>query len=445
MYNCNSRLNSFYDDKVRLKEKSTTLREYRDKNLERVREGTKKLREKENVKHPYYSDECPQGSMAMFTTNQAQNDDDHDIDHALIYTSTDAKDDPKEMREFVARAIAASGVAFKTEPEARTNAVTVWYEDGYHVDFAIYKVEEDWLGGETFYHAGPSWVKRDPRSITEWFNGKVADQSPSEDGWGVEVSKNQLRRIVRLMKFWAKSRATWSLPSGLVLSALATECYKKNDKRDDLSLLETLRAIHARLGWNEEVQNPTDTSISLITNDEHRKQISSLRDKLQDTLTALENVLKASKCTEEEARKAWGTFFANDWWSEDLKKSDSRFTNALTATTPSVDVDVVVFKRANSHRTRYEPRSHQIIPKGMNIRFTARPKFEMPFSVKWEVQNVGDEARWSDQDKPRPGHVDEKNPLVCNEASAYRGNHLMICEISKNGHLYRQEIPVRIR
>lgn len=445
MFDCHSKLNSFYDDQVRLKDDGKVLREYRDRNLERVKEGTKKLREKDDKDHPLYADECSQGSMAMFTTNQAQNNDDHDIDHALIYASDDATEDPKDMREFVARAILESGANFKADPEARTNAVTVWYEDGYHVDFAIYKVTTDWLGSKTYHHAGAEWKKRDPRAITNWFNTNVTDLSPNELGWGVEVNKNQLRRVVRLIKFWAKSRATWSLPSGLVLSALAVECYRKNDKRDDLAFLETLRAIHSRLRWNKEVQNPTDTSISLLTTEEHRKQITSLEEKIQNTLTTLEDALKATNCTQEQARKAWGKFYGNDWWSSDLKKSEARFMNESTAIASPLDVDVVVFKRANSHRIHYDPNGHQIIPKGMNIRFTAKPRFSPPYTVRWEVQNIGDEAKWNDQDKPRPGQIDERNQLVCNETSAFRGNHLMICEIEKDGRKYRREIPVRIR
>lgn len=38
------------------------------------------------------------------------------------------------------------GTNFSKEPEARKNAVTVWYSDSYHIDFAVYRRSTDWLG-----------------------------------------------------------------------------------------------------------------------------------------------------------------------------------------------------------------------------------------------------------------------------------------------------------
>lgn len=442
MFDCHSRLNTFYDEKVRLRDKHKQLREYRDKNIERVIEGTTLLSEEEDKDHPKVIDDFSQGSMAMHTINQAQNDDDHDIDHALIYDEGDVPDDPKELREFVARAVAKAGGNFKTEPEARTNAVTIWYEDGYHVDFALYKAKEGWLGDVTYYHAGADWTKRDPKAITEWFSSANSDLSPTDFDWGKKVADNQLRRLVRFAKFWAKSRDTWSMPSGLVISVLIIECYKKDVARDDLAFLNTLRAVANRLVHNKEVLNPTDQTLSLLTDDGHHKQIVSLQEKLSSCLDNLETSLKDSKCDQAKAWKAWGKFYLSSWWSADLARSEVR--GAILAESP-IKVEVAVFRKANTLRAKYEPNGNQVIPKGMNIRFTLKPSFPMPYTVRWEVQNSGDEAGWSNQSAPRPGQVDRDNQNVCTEKSAFRGNHKVICEVTKDGRVYTSEIPVRIR
>ncbi len=442
MFDCHSRLNSFYDDKVRLKGKHDLLREYREKNIERVKNGTKLLSEEEDKDHPKVIDEFSQGSMAMHTINQAQNNDDHDIDHALIYDENEVPQDPKDLREFVARAVAEAGGNFKTEPEARTNAVTIWYEDGYHVDFALYKAKEDWLGNIIYHHAGAEWTKRNPKAITDWFSSANSDLSPTSFNWGKKVADNQLRRLVRLAKFWTKSRDTWSMPSGLVISVLMVECYKKDIVRDDLALVNTLRAILNRLAYNTEVFNPTDQTISLLTSDEHHKQIVSLQEKLKSCLDDLETTLNDSKCDQSKSWKAWGKFYFSSWWSAELTKSEVR--NAVLSES-TVKVDVTVFRKSNSHRSKYEPNGTQVIPKGMNIRFTLKPTFGHDYSVRWEVRNSGDEAQWNNQAMPRAGQVDPQNQNVCNETSAFRGNHKVICEVTKNGRVYTAEIPVRIR
>ena len=442
MFDCHGRLNFFYDERVRLKGKHDLLREYRDKNIERVKTGTKLLIAEEDKEHPKVIDEFSQGSMAMHTINQAQNDDDHDIDHALIYDEADVPEDPKDLREFVAQAVSKAGGNFKTEPEARTNAVTIWYEDGYHVDFALYKAKEDWLGNTAYYHAGSEWRKRDPRAITEWFSSANSDKSPNDFDWGKKVADNQLRRLVRLVKFWAKSRDTWSLPSGLVLSVLMVECYKKDVARDDVAMINTLKAILSRLGYNKEVHNPTDQTISLISSEDHHQQIESLKEKLDTCIANLETALNDTKCDQAKAWKAWGKFFFNDWWSAEVTRSIANDTRLADS---AVKVDVTVYRKPNSLRTKYNPASNQIIPKGMNIKLVLKPTFNPPYDVRWEVRNAGDEARWKNQIAPRAGQVDSQDQNVCHETSAFRGNHKVICEVKKNGGTYSTEILIRVR
>jgi len=389
-----------------------------------------------------FIDDCGQGSMAMHTINQAQHNDDHDIDHALIYSEDDAPEKPEDAREFVASAIKEAGGNFTDDPEPRTNAVTVWYADGYHVDFAIYKVVEDIWGTKTYYHAGETWTKRDPRVITEWFRRENDNLSPMSGWFGVTVEKGQLRRITREFKFWAKSRASWSLPSGLVLTVLVVEGFQKHSTRDDLSFLNTLKAIRTRLQSNKEVLNPTDKTISLLASEDDHLQVTNLLERLDERLTKLESELASPSCTETKALKAWGVFFNSDWWSSDLKSVAAQNKDAADSILP---VDIVFFRKPNSSRIKYDPKGRTIIPKGMKIRFKAKPNVNGPYTLKWEVRNAGDEARWKRALEPRDGHVDDADQTVCNESSAFRGDHVMVCELEHDGGKVRREIPVRIR
>lgn len=439
MYNSHKKLNKFYDEEVRLKEDRQTLIDARNLNLERVKEGTKKLSERKGKTYPRFADDQPQGSMAMFTINKSQHGEDQDIDHALIYEDTELTGSPEDARNFVADAINESGATFSKPPAARTNAVTVWYADGYHVDFAIYKRTTGFFGGHEYYHAGPEWAKRDPGAITEWFNTAVRDKSP---GLLSSVDENQLRRIVRLLKFWSKSRSSWSLPSGLVLSVLAVECYVSDNEQDDISLIKTLENIKARLTWNQDVRNPTDYSISLLTNDEHKAQVLAFRDKLDTWIPDLRSALEDKECDESSALKAWKAFFNNEWWIGTLVKAN-RMDEATVM--DIFGLEVRHWHRSRASSTLYRSESNMVIPKDMNIQFKISPRITPPYQVSWEVHNSGDEAVRAKQHQPRPGQVDPDNHHLCIEKSAFKGDHTVTCKIISDGKTYTKKIPVRIR
>ena len=161
MFNYNSNLNQFYNDKVRLKDTDKTLiRDYKNKNIQRIISGINKINQEENKIFPIPSF-IEQGSIAMSTTNQSE-DNDYDIDVAVIFPKDSIFNNPLEARKFVAKAINKNTANFSKQAEARTNAVTVWYTEGYHVDFAIYRTFEEFY--QTKYeHASTEWLDRNPK------------------------------------------------------------------------------------------------------------------------------------------------------------------------------------------------------------------------------------------------------------------------------------------
>lgn len=444
MYNCHKLFEKFYDDRVYLPvTEKNKLREFRDTNLVRVKEGTNKLSTVDEKVYPKFVDNFDQGSMAMHTINQSQNEEDQDIDHALIYEMAEIHESPEEARQFVANAINATTGNFSREPEARTNAVTVYYQDGYHVDFAIYRRKSDFWGNYTYEHAGgTSWTPRDPHAITEWFNKENRLKSPDPTlSFFVNVRKGQVRRIVRIIKFWAKSRSSWSLPSGLVITALVIECYVADSNRDDLALYNTLKAMQRRLQYDKDVKNPIN-DITLLVKDKDHKQLQSLIEKLDTWMPGLED-LKVKDCTEIQAKQAWGKFFRHDWWGEQVAKS-RKLIAALADS--QFNVKITISGRNNRVSYVYDPNGKGIIPKNMDIKFKATTDVKKPYEIKWEVRNEGDEAFWARNLNPRKGGVDESDQTLCKEESTYRGDHLMICKLIKDSKiLHEQELEVRIR
>ena len=254
VFDMNEELNGFYKNNVVISsEERSKLGRYRDACLDRLKEGFEILGRRRRTRYRPFIRAVPQGSYPMYTLNQHRKNE-YDIDVALIFRSDDLPATALQARRRVADALLATEGNFRRQPEARTNAVTVWYADGPHVDLAIYREVEGWFSN-TIEHAGPQWAKRDPEAVTKWFHSKVESRSPSGD---CDVDDKQLRKVVRLVKAFARSRVKWELPGGMILTALTVEQYQPDRRRDDLALLGTLERIHDRLKSNLDVSNPVN-------------------------------------------------------------------------------------------------------------------------------------------------------------------------------------------
>src|SRR5690349_7018177 len=219
-HNVHADLNKFYDDHVRLgTARRKVLAERRDACLARLRDGLKALGAKVGATYKSYQRAVNQGSYAMHTLNQHP-EGEYDIDVAVIFANDDLPANAKDARQRIADALVEAGGGFRTEPEARTNAVTVWYADNTHVDLAIYREVKGFWGDRLEHAGGDTWAERDPNAITDWFTRQVDERSP---GLLADVRDQQLRRVVRWIKAFARSRLSWSLPGGMILTALAVE------------------------------------------------------------------------------------------------------------------------------------------------------------------------------------------------------------------------------
>lgn len=308
-------LNEFYNDHVRLKDERKKLAEHRDTNLTRLKGGLKDL------DFPYSFEANDQGSYAMKTINKHP-DKKYDIDEAIIFEKDDLPSEPGDARKRIEDAMVEAGGNFSAPPKAKTNAVRISYKDGHHVDFAVYRKNVDVFGNSIIEHAGPEWTTRDPVAITDWFIDSVQKKSPSKNN-GASVDDDQLRRIVRWLKMFSKSRTTWKLPGGLIISALAVERYILSQYRDDTSLYETMVSIRDRLRFSKDIVNPVDSSLYLTARDTDKARVENFEEKLDFTIDKLRPLFSA-KCTRLEALQAWNCVFDHSYWSALIDKEISK-------------------------------------------------------------------------------------------------------------------------
>ena len=318
MFDLHDAMNQFYRDYVRLdSDERKELAGYRDTNLERLKSGLDKLGEEHDTTYAYYQYYRNQGSYAMFTLNQHP-DNEYDIDIAIVFKKDDLPSSALNARKRIADAFKKVAGNFSQEPEARSNAVTVWYAEGYHIDFAMYRTYEDMFSNTIIEHAGPEWTERDPMEFTNWFINTVNQSSPSKED-GATVDDDQLRRIVQLLKAFAKSRSSWKLPGGLIISVLVDERYQPDCDRDDVALYNTMVAIRNRLALNTEVYSPISTSESLTNKEKYEKQVGRFRDKLDSAINKLAPVFK-DDCTKEDAMSAWNSVFNHPFWADAVEE-----------------------------------------------------------------------------------------------------------------------------
>ena len=306
IYDCANEMTRYHNKKVRLsQEEQDKLRGYRDTNLDRLKNGLEK-----NGK-PAYRKYISQGSYAMYTINQHP-DNDYDIDVGIIFDrdSQGGKKSALDARKMVCDAMQDD--RFNRPPEVLKNCVRVYYEEGHHVDMPVYRQYKDENGDIIQELASSDWEESDPEAITRWYNDAVTEKSPDTD------NGKQMRRVTRLIKKWARSRSSWNMPSGFIISVLVEEKYLPKEGRDDEALYETLKAIRSRLSRNKKVHNPVNGD---LISDGKEAQLQKMYDELDKVLNETLNVLEDPNCSYEDAMKAWSKFFNDDFFKEQIEES----------------------------------------------------------------------------------------------------------------------------
>lgn len=315
MYDTTENIKGFHNSKVSLATaQQEAMKKRRNTNRTRLKDGLKA----NNKPKPIGSNS--QGSYTMKTMVQdSSNDYDIDdgvyFDKAVLVGSLGGELTSLQVRQMVCEALGMTN-SFKKAPEVLKNCVRVYYTEGYHVDVPAYRViseKDTWTGNVNSYYelASSVWKRSDPLEVTNWFkaiNKDLSPDSPSANG-------GQFRRIVRLLKYFSRSRPSWKdrITTGFMISKLAEECYQASTGRDDIALRETMKTIKNRLVMNSNIDHPVLQG-ERITNDNDSRPVF-LKEKLLENLKHLE-VLDNIDCSHEDAMKAWDKVLNCSWFSD---------------------------------------------------------------------------------------------------------------------------------
>jgi len=315
MYDSQDLIEGFHDGHVFMNSgQLEQLRSNRNANRDRVKAGLEKN------DNPAPKRFVRQGSYAMRTIVQHP-DNDYDIDDGIAFKKEDlvsaqgVDKSPLDARKMVLEALGEDD-RFSQKPELKPNCVRIHYAAGYHIDMPVYRICKDENGDDYLELAGSEWKESNPEGVTKWFDDAANDRSPDSRKGG------QLRRIVRLMKVFAKTITGTKPPSGLIVSVLAIDhyCYFKHESRDDVSLYETMRLFYDRLVGDLNVYHPKTGKC--LTEGKVQARMEAFRDRLEAALEELQ-VLFDDDCDNAAARKVWKKAFKHEFFDEEEKSEDS--------------------------------------------------------------------------------------------------------------------------
>lgn len=309
MHDCHRDILAYHNEDVTLPEpERDEMRKRRNTNRDRLNDGLDRNDDPEPQK-------CESQGSYVHRTMVQQPDKDYDIDDGVYFAAADLIQDsgkertPRDVKEMVRLAVHSD--SFKTPPKVRSNCVRVYYDAGYHVDLPVYRDVVDTVGRHIRYElAGPIWRESDPAAVTTWFLEANKNQSPDE------TNGRQLRRQVRLLKAFARSRRRWrkQIATGFMITTLTVdECYRADAEREDRSLYDTMSAIRDRLYCSLQILHPVVRNEEL-TNGPDDSKTGFLRDKLDWALAKLA-VVHDPGCTRADALAAWDEVFNTEFFS----------------------------------------------------------------------------------------------------------------------------------
>lgn len=310
------------------KDQKSDMESKRDLNLKRAQRGL------EANKKPKIVDTINQGGKAMDTMTHPPEGDEasrYDIDMGVVFDEADALG-ARTTRRWIADAIEeASPATMVNTPDIKNKCVRVVYSEGYQCDFPVFKRIPAGTGYVYEVSIGDEWVSSDPGAVNQWFRDSVRNLSPENSG------DYQLRRIVRLVKYFAKVRALKTgtkFPAGLLVTAITVNNYVPVADRDDQAFYKTLSAIINSLRWSKQVY----VDGVLITDDKDDLRLDRFVEAAEKATDDLARLFDgATDVSAEQTARAWKKVFSHSYFASEEALNQIEAVNGTTETKAAND------------------------------------------------------------------------------------------------------------
>lgn len=260
---------------------------------------------------------CTQGSYAMKTAIMPLDDEEFDLDNGIYLQgySTNQNDWPSTNTVHTWVKSAVDGHTSKA-PVDKNTCIRVIYEDKYHIDLPIYIMGENSEGNSIAYlaHKSKGWIESDPKAFTQWFQEFINNNG------------QQIRRMVKYLKAWKDFKDIDI--KGMAITILVCNNFSITEKRDDISLLDTVTNIIDVLEDSFHCYKPvtpTDEDLFANISETSKNQILSGLNSLKKKLDIAINEKSNEKEATDILQKLFGNRFPD---GEDKNKDISTRTEA---------------------------------------------------------------------------------------------------------------------
>ena len=310
MYNFSTQISKFHERHVRLSNiQRKDMKDWCNSNLERIKKGLKTLQ------YPAINKTKFLGAYAqktMIKPPEADQENSSPIDLGIVFDQDDARE-PRATRQWIDAAISCT----VTNRSERLTASDKWIEvksgGRFQCRFFVFRRRRTDASWRYELASGEEWVADDIAAMSQWIEREVPSKSPESSGG------YQLRRIIRLGKFYAKThgaRLNRSFPSGLIVTALFIECYVASGGRDDKSFKETLCKLSLR-----PKNTPVYANGVQVSDDKDIQCIGSLIDVAKESVQELEK-LGANDITDSDSKSIWNAVFRHSFFEDDTEVLD---------------------------------------------------------------------------------------------------------------------------
>ena len=261
-----------------------------------------------------------QGSFEMNTTVNPipvwSDEDDknlykYDIDDGVYFIGDEDQDDRYSIQTYHNWIYDAVDGHTGKDPIDKNTCVRVIYADGHNIDLPIYYKKGDI---PELAHKTKGWIESDPKEFYEWFNEETK-------------TNRQLRRIVRYLKAWKdyreSSNSQKKMPSGFILTILATDNIAYSKDRDDIALKDTLKNIKLALDSKFECLRPTSPKGEDLLNGYANKDY--FLNELDKFVTSAEQAINGSN--PKDACMKWQKHFGDRFCCSTAKDIDEKATS----------------------------------------------------------------------------------------------------------------------
>lgn len=288
---------------------------------EKISRGRDALRRKINNNFEYNGRGTPrhytQGSYAMCTAIMPLDDSEFDLDNGVYLTGYS----PNQYEWPTTRTVhtwVKEAVKEHTSnlPIDKNTCVRVVYEDKYHIDLPIYIIAENNSDHDIAYlaHKSKGWIESDPKAFKNWFQGYV-----NENG-------QQIRRMIKYLKAW-KDYKNIDI-KGMAITILVCNNFCITEKRDDISLLDTVTNIIDSLEDSFHCYKPvvpTDEDLFADYSETSKAAILKSLNNLKKKLDTAINVKSNEKDATDILQKVFGDRYPT---GENVDKDISENTEA---------------------------------------------------------------------------------------------------------------------